>query len=1551
MRSLSNLSIPFRRLRAAGLAVMALCLLLPLTGSNPPKSAEAPWIEGDWPRAFATPRPTLPGQSSWLEGTRPIPQDLRVRIHRVKEPEKLLRRLLGGPTEEGLFETTLGSMDPFDVLREAFLWSGRRTFVTAHRTATRGLRDTAREITRLQQPASTPSTPRMGKPLPLQNHPDLELVAELAPTSPSGQPNALVLPAQSAGVYIVELLSDTDTSYVPWLVTDLALLGDQDGGRLRVSAVLGRDGAPAKGASFRVYENGQITDLPATGEGTAQVDATPGVRRVIWASQGASHALMAIEGTGAASPRQRVYAYTDRPLYKPGHEVQFKAFVRRVNQGENQIPKISGPLAFQVVNPEGEVLEEGKAKLLNAATASYGGAFTLPEETAPGLYRILIQGLEGQAMAEFRVEHFIKPTFAVSVETPSARVGLGDTLDFKIRARYFHGAALENAKATWYLYLVRPARFSPWGDEAGPVPELKESGEVTLDNEGEGHLDHLQAKEEGLWRLVVKAEDGSGQRNQGAGQVRCAKGDLVLLVETDRELIAPGQPFKVNVRAMDLDGKEVQGVAIQIKACTLLRQPGMDGWVWSSKHRPGEVLSQAAGPAATLSIPKAGLHLILAEATDRSGRKVEGLRPVTVVAEGTPLPLTDALKASADRKEYALGDTARILVRLPRPNLTLRWSVENETVVERGSRKVAGTSTLVDIPLKAAHQPNAWAVFEVIAEGAHQVAEVPLRVPPLDKRLQVKVQPDRAHYQPGDTMKLSLEVKDRAGQPVAADLSVSVVDEAIYALCPELHPEPFKFFHPSRRHIVVHTGSTEWSFYDLMRRARPSWSLRQTRRGEFKVDDEARKNFKDTALWVPFLATDAQGVANTEVVLPDNLTAWRATALAMSASTQVGVGRSSRPSSKQMQVTLTLPRTLALGEESRAIALVQNLSGHPIKGRIQVEASGGKLTGPSEGNFELQDRGSWRFSVPLSGLTPGVLKVQAKALAEDMHDAEVKSLQVTEALQPAYLSGSVRLDGGSQTVEIPLPPHAKGSAMILFTPAQGLESLMQPSLPYLIQYPYGCVEQTLSSFMPNVLIEDLVQRKLSPPIPWERLKDLPAHITEGTLRVTNFQMPNGGWGWWEPEHGGTMNPHTTGYAIQSFAALKRLGHPVNESAYRRGLAAGTLLFGQLASRADGGQEDAASDAAFMMLSLSLAQEPVAGMLDQCAAKTLEGRWKGEHVLAMLALAAAETKHPKAPELLAALEKVAHLRNGVASWEGRAGSDYSGGDILPTVHALKALCLLRPASPLIPAGERFLASRFKGQGWISTWTTSQTLSLLPYLAKTRTLAWSAPPIKVAIEGGPTLDFKTLRYDGLPTWESRVLGPATYRMGRASKVNLTATGSGTLVWTYAYQVSGAASPIPRAGLGLDVTRQIWKLQPPPVGSQDGKGWIRQPWTGALSVGEEAWMEVDLAGTGQYGMLEVPVPAGMEILSKFDDLVVDGVAQGATAAKGVRMEVHPDRVCWFFPRLGPTRQHVRLWMRATLPGTYTFRSARVQLMSDESRWATSDALPLRVQDKEAR
>ncbi|HJU82992.1 MAG TPA: hypothetical protein VJ600_02165, partial [Holophagaceae bacterium] len=291
------------------------------------------------------------------------------------------------------------------------------------------------------------------------------------------------------------------------------------------------------------------------------------------------------------------------------------------------------------------------------------------------------------------------------------------------------------------------------------------------------------------------------------------------------------------------------------------------------------------------------------------------------------------------------------------------------------------------------------------------------------------------------------------------------------------------------------------------------------------------------------------------------------------------------------------------------------------------------------------------------------------------------------------------------------------------------------------------------------------------------------------------------------------------------------------------------------------------------------------------------------------------------------------------------------------------------SPLLAQGEAFLVSEHQGYGWYSTWSTSQMLEVIPYLAQTRKLNWDAPDLKASIEGGPSFDFKTLKRDPYLSWRSREPRPGSFKMATAQAVKVTVSGSGQLVWTYAYQVPGGAvdeAKVAALGLRLDLQRHLWRLRTPQETGDARRGWVRQEWNGNLRQGEEAWMELELGASkySNYAMLEVPIPAGLEPTVKLEGFVLEGhpfaeedstsggndidYDEGGWRVKRPRIEVHPDKVTFLFPQIGPwERPKVRILLRAAMAGKYILRPPKLSLMSNESQWVTAPAVTFGVQE----
>ncbi|HEX4846293.1 MAG TPA: hypothetical protein VFV26_08745, partial [Geothrix sp.] len=159
---------------------------------------------------------------------------------------------------------------------------------------------------------------------------------------------------------------------------------------------------------------------------------------------------------------------------------------------------------------------------------------------------------------------------------------------------------------------------------------------------------------------------------------------------------------------------------------------------------------------------------------------------------------------------------------------------------------------------------------------------------------------------------------------------------------------------------------------------------------------------------------------------------------------------------------------------------------------------------------------------------------------------------------------------------------------------------------------------------------------------------------------------------------------------------------------------------------------------------------------------------------------------------------------------------------------------------------------------------------------------------------------------------------------------------------------------SALRMSVTRSLWRLKTPQQTGNARQGWVRQPWTGTLKAGEEAWMQVSFRTErdADYAVLEVPIPGGLNPTVKLEGFVLEGrpfTDEGATEVwTKPRIEVHGDKVTFLFQRAWSWDTHtVRILLRAGMAGSYRLRPAKLSLMSNEGQWATCDGAGLKVLD----
>jgi len=310
-----------------------------------------------------------------------------------------------------------------------------------------------------------------------------------------------------------------------------------------------------------------------------------------------------------------------------------------------------------------------------------------------------------------------------------------------------------------------------------------------------------------------------------------------------------------------------------------------------------------------------------------------------------------------------------------------------------------------------------------------------------------------------------------------------------------------------------------------------------------------------------------------------------------------------------------------------------------------------------------------------------------------------------EARETVGTSGQMT-SGGSQIEAISLPPEmdiTQGELTIELAPS--LAAGMTDGLAYLQSYPYECVEQTISRFLPNVLTTRALKTAgISDP---ELETNLETQVNTALQRLYNWQNPDGGWGWWSNQK---SDIQTTAYTVLGLTEAKAAGYAISDPVLQRAV---NFLRTQVRASSSGSQPYQLNRSAFVLYVLARAGSPEVSLTvklyDQRQLMALFGR-------AFLAdtLYQIDPGDPRLKTLLSDFASYGiHSATGT-HWEEIEADPWSWNtDTRTTAIILSAVSQIDPSNPLNANAVRWLMSSRQNGHWQGTQETAWTIMALTH----------------------------------------------------------------------------------------------------------------------------------------------------------------------------------------------------------------------------------------------
>jgi uncharacterized protein YfaS (alpha-2-macroglobulin family) len=797
------------------------------------------------------------------------------------------------------------------------------------------------------------------------------------------------------------------------------------------------------------------------------------------------------------------YIYTDRPVYRPEHKVYFRGILRRLRSSGYQV--VTGKVNVTVTDPDDGKIYERELELSSRGT--FSGDLDVPAKGKLGTYTINAQVGDAAASSSFEVDEYKKPEYKVKVTTPQDFVQVGGKTRFTIDAHYFFGAPVTKAEVKYYIY--RSGYYGYWwgndDDSAqfgieGETPEgggddyswygedQVAEGEGTLNAQGQLVVDFdvpPPDKENNRWdsryRLEAQVTDSSRREIQGSGSFVGTRGEIMADASTTRYVYFQGDTAKVQVRTSDFHGKPM-AASVTLKFVDVswekVHKKNEDGSEYDTYERREHEVSSADvttsdhGEAIyeyTVGAP--GYLEVKTIVHDKGKDNESGTGYIWVTSASRDQAGTFAyqdygsITLVPDKKSYQVGETAHVLALLPTDDAHLLITTELRNVLTSRQMDAHGRSVMIDVPIEARFAPNVYLNVTYVQDNEMYTQDQDLVVPARDKMINLSLLPDKKEYKPRDTASYTVQARDLNGNPVAgAEVSLGVVDEAIYSIAPDLTPNIRTDFYGRRYNQVDTNLSITYRFTGFAGDApiqiaqnKPTYELADFKADNPLTDPTIRKEFKDTAFWQPDVVTGADGKATVAVVLPDNLTTWRATARAVTADTRVGSTTDKVVSRKDLIMRLETPRFVTAGDTVTISGIVHNFTQGKKPVQISLQVTGAQLTSPARESVLIpingEHRSDWQIVAPQES---GQMVLLARASTDKESDAvEIPLTVLPRGLEQKEGQATViSADEGTQTYTFNVPANADPNARTLRIEATpSVAATLFGGLDYPTSYP------------------------------------------------------------------------------------------------------------------------------------------------------------------------------------------------------------------------------------------------------------------------------------------------------------------------------------------------------------------------------------------------------------------------------------------------------------------------------------------------------------------
>ncbi|MBN1637673.1 MAG: alpha-2-macroglobulin family protein [Ignavibacteriales bacterium] len=856
------------------------------------------------------------------------------------------------------------------------------------------------------------------------------------------------------------------------------------------------------------------------------------------------------------------FIYSDRNLYRPGDRVNVSAIVRDENI---QILK-DRPIIVKIITPAGKVYDEFK-KHLNAQ-GSFELSFDMPDYVQTGEYTVeLYSGTETIIGAyKFSIEDFVPDKIRVTLTNDKKTAKPGETVPINIDAEFLFGAKASDLKYQADIQL----RHRIFSSKTFPDFDFSNSSIVNpsysnyfvdgkLDENGKSRIDYIIPADiygSGIITgyAYISVFDLTGRTVNRVAAFDIYPKDYFIGIKSPGYYFGTNEDIKFQFAAVGQNDKPINNFSAKVELVryewkTVLKRDYSNRYYYASERKEirewtKNIKLSNSKTDFPLRLEKSGNYEIRVYKTGSSDYQKFSFYAygwTSTTASSFEVDKEGRIDIVFDKEVYEPGDKAKVLFMCPFSGKLL-VTIERNGVLEHQYVEVKDKSIELKLSVDSKYMPNVY-VTATLFKKHNADANTPFLVGHGFASMKVEKKSNRLPV----TINAPTKIKPNTRQSITIKtvsekdvyVTLAAVDEGILQIKDFQTPDPYKYMYAKRQLKV--------SSYDLYKLLLPEILSSSTGGDEMISELKKRTNpiptkrYKLVSIWSGIRRTNSDGTVTINLDIPQFNGDLRLMAIAYSGP-RFGSAEEHIKVADDLIIEPEVPRVLSIDDELISPVTVINTTSKKGEVKVNIKVEGPlTIVGPTTKSVTVNPNSTEKVTFTIkskSEVGKGKITIETSGIAKVKEEIDIAVRPVSPLISETG-SGVIKA-GTSANINIP-KNYLEGTQNTALTISKFPAIKFAEHLKYLIGYPHGCIEQTVSQLFPQLYFDELA-KLVAPDI--YRTNSPVYYIKEGIRKIESMQLYDGSMAYWQGGYYGSWWGSV--YAAHFLIEAQKVGYDVKK---------------------------------------------------------------------------------------------------------------------------------------------------------------------------------------------------------------------------------------------------------------------------------------------------------------------------------------------------------------------------------------------------------------------